>query len=71
MDTTEKTTGSESVQDRGKTEITSIASLSADLAWSLLTPEEQRLVLEYIDKVRERYIEKTHTEQEETPIVVK
>lgn len=31
----------------------SIASLSSSLAWNLLTPEEQRNLLEYLDKVHE------------------
>jgi predicted Fe-S protein YdhL (DUF1289 family) len=54
-----------------KSKSQSIASLSPRLAWNLLTPEEQRLLLEYLKKVRERDAnEKTHKEQEKMPIAV-
>ena len=72
METTERTTAPELGQASGNPEITSIASLSAGLAWSLLRPEEQRLVLEYVEIVRERYLkEKSHTAQEEMPAQAK
>ncbi len=35
-------------------EIPSIALLSADLAWSLLTPKQQQQSLEYLEKVGEK-----------------
>ncbi|HEY6540278.1 MAG TPA: hypothetical protein VIZ18_05040 [Ktedonobacteraceae bacterium] len=33
---------------------TSIAVLSPELAWKLLTPEEQKRLLIYLEKMRER-----------------
>lgn len=50
---------------------TSIASLSAHVAWKLLTPEEQRLLLAYLEKVREsKSNDKTHKEQEKVLVAV-
>ena len=43
--------------------ILSIAALSASLAWSLLTPEQQRQALEYLEKVREK--ERTNEKTQE------
>lgn len=40
--------------DEQKRKNLSIASLSANLAWNLLTPEEQRQLLAYLEKVREK-----------------
>ncbi len=37
-----------------KGKILSIALLSANLAWNLLTPDQQRQSLEYLKKVREK-----------------
>lgn len=42
----------------------SLASLSPSLAWNLLTPEEQRLIIDYLVKVLEKEVE-----QEERPLV--
>ena len=54
-----------------KSKTTSIASLSADLAWRLLTPEEQQLLLAYLAKVRNRNLgQETHKEQEERQLVL-
>jgi len=46
-------------------------SSSADVAWNLLTSEEQRLLLEYLEKVREWDAnQRVHKEQEKMPIAV-
>ncbi len=42
------------MNERGENRNLSIALLSADLAWKLLTPEQQRKSLEYLEKVREK-----------------
>ena len=39
-----------------KSKTVSIASLSPRLAWSLLTPEEQQLILIYLAKVLEQEV---------------
>jgi hypothetical protein len=45
-----------------ESKILSVASLSADLAWSLLTPEQQQQLLRYLEKVQkeEKTNEKTY-----------
>lgn len=43
--------------------ILSVALLSADLAWNLLTPEQQRQSLEYLKRVNEK--EKTREDPQE------
>ncbi len=44
-------------------EILSIASLSADLAWKLLTLEQQQQLLQYLEKVQEKKITNENTEE--------
>jgi len=44
-------------------EILSIASLSADLAWKLLTPEQQQQLLKYLEKVQEKKIINENTKE--------
>jgi len=44
-------------------EILSIASLSADLAWKLLTLEQQQQLLQYFEKVQEKKITNENTKE--------
>jgi len=44
-------------------EILSIASLSADLAWKLLTREQQQQLLQYFEKVQEKKITNENTKE--------
>ncbi len=44
-------------------EILSIASLSADLAWKLLTLEQQQQLLQYLEKVQEKKITNENTKE--------
>jgi len=44
----------ETTEQRCKSE--SLASLSPALAWRLLTPEEQRLIIDYLIKVLEKEV---------------
>lgn len=44
-------------------EILSIASLSADLAWKLLTLEQQQQLLKYLEKVQEKKITNENTKE--------
>ena len=45
--------GAGSAYMRKDSQVLVVAQLSADLAWSLLTPEQQKMTLEYLEKVRE------------------
>lgn len=44
-------------------EVLSIASLSADLAWKLLTLEQQQQLLQYLEKVQEKKITNENTKE--------